>query len=473
MKTRTIILILLILSLSTWLKAQNISNGIEIKNTKVEKLHQSLLISMDIDITSLKIGTNELYLLTPAIVSQTSEEKYTLKQIQVVGRKKKIYLDRNKISNVYVETVLKKKNERQIIQISEQIPFENWMEESELMISEETCGCNFKKIASIDSHITDFYLKPFVPLLAFIQPKAEDVKIRDKSGSAFIDFVVNKVYINPNYHNNELELRNIYASIEPILNDKDVSIKLIEIHGFASPEGNFLNNKRLASQRAESLKNHIINKYALSSNLFTVTSTPEDWAGLRKFVNESSLSSKDIILSIIDSDIDPDAKEVKIKSSYTEEYSFLLQNVFPKLRHSDYKIEYEVREYVNPDEIAEMMIKEPRHLSLNELYILANIYTPGSDRFNEVFEVAVSTYPQNKDANLNAANAALMRNDLVSAEKFINKLDMTRAEELNAKASLEALNGNIEAAKSLYKQAAEKGLPQAETNLNNLNKKEQ
>ena len=55
---------------------------------------------------------------------------------------------------------------------------------------------------------------------------------------------------------------------------------------------------------------------------------PEDWKGLRQYVEKSNLVHRSEILGMIDSRLDPDAKEAKIKRTYPEEYRFLLQNCY-------------------------------------------------------------------------------------------------------------------------------------------------
>jgi Flp pilus assembly protein TadD len=55
----------------------------------------------------------------------------------------------------------------------------------------------------------------------------------------------------------------------------------------------------------------------------------------------------------------------------------------------------------------------------------------GSDEYYRLIETAVKTYPDNPDANLNAAAAALERGDLESAEKYMEKADLSTPEGKN------------------------------------------
>ena len=65
-------------------------------------------------------------------------------------------------------------------------------------------------------------------------------------------------------------------------------------------------------------------------------------AVLRTF---AGLEHRTEIIALIDGDLEPDAREWKIKNTYPEEYRFLLQNCYPALRHTDYRIAYTIRSY--------------------------------------------------------------------------------------------------------------------------------
>ena len=60
------------------------------------------------------------------------------------------------------------------------------------------------------------------------------------------------------------------------------------------------------------------------------------------------------IIAIIDGPLAPDAREWKIKKTYPEQYAVLLRDVYPGLRHSDYRIEYTVRAFTTADEILQV-----------------------------------------------------------------------------------------------------------------------
>ena len=84
-----------------------------------------------------------------------------------------------------------------------------------------------------------------------------------------------------------------------------------------------------------------------------------------------------------------------------------------------------------------------------------------SDRFREVFEVAVRMYPDAPEANLNAGVTALSFGDLVNAERYLAKSGDT-PEAVYARAVLAARQGDYTAARAGLEKARQKGVKEAD-----------
>ena len=222
-----------------------------------------------------------------------------------------------------------------------------------------------------------------------MHPQGQIEKRDSLEGSAFIDFPVNQTVIYPDYRRNTVELGKIQSSIDSVRRDMDITITSVWLKGYASPESPYAHNKELAIGRTDALKKHIQQLYQFEDDLITTAYEPEDWAGLRRYVEQSNLDHRTEIVALIDGNLEPDAKEWKIKRAYPVEYRFLLQNCYPALRHTDYRIAYTIRSYSDVEEIKRIMRERPQKLSLNEFYLAAQEYEPGTDEFAEVFEIAV------------------------------------------------------------------------------------
>lgn len=305
------------------------------------------------------------------------------------------------------------------------------------------------------------------PLMAYITPKVELVKKRVAEGKAYIDFPVNEIVIYPTYRKNPTELMAIRKTIDRVIIDSTTIITSITIHGYASPEGSYQNNARLAKGRSEALRKYLRELYYLSDTIFTVESTPEDWEGLRRYVTGSDVADKEIILDIIESSLAPDSKDKKLKQlNGGKPYAFLLKEVYPALRHSDYTVHYTVRSF-DVEEGKKLIYTRPDLLSLNEMFYIARSYGEQSEEYKKVFQIAVRQYPDDPVANLNAACIALENKQLVHAKYYLTKAGDS-PEAIHARGVLAAIEGDYGQARQLLMQSSAKGVKESDKVLEQI-----
>ncbi len=381
-----------------------------------------MVVDMNIDLKPIEVQSSRAQILTPFIVSQVGDT-LQLPSVGIYGHTRFInYLrnDRTPLSRSD-EVIFEDSDRPDVYDYLASVPFEKWMDSSQLLIRRRLYGCTNclldERLDSVASYET-----LVEPEIKFIDFSAMEIKpiVESLEGAAYIDFVVNKTDINPNFRRNPRELLKIQESIDTILNDPDVTITGVWLKGFASPESPYSHNKDLAIGRTGALKEHIRQLYNFNPDIISTDYEPEDWVGLRKYVVSSNIDHKAEILEIIDSDMAPDPKEAMIKKTFPKEYRFMLENFYPALRHTEYKITYEVKRFDDVDKIREVMRTRPNRLTLREFHLLANACVPGTDEYYEVFETAARMYPNDSAAAINAANSAMKRKDLISAEKYLS-----------------------------------------------------
>lgn len=435
---------------------------VAVENTRVEHTDNNLVVSMDLVLDSLELPSNMRFVFTP-IVRNAEEERF-MEPVVVNGRKQQIMYEREDYKQYSAQTtVVRRKNETaQTVRYTAVLPYESWMKNADVAVYEDLCGCG----DLLDQNRT-VVRRLRTPLLAFIRPQAEPSKDREMHGQAFIDFPVDRIELFPDYRNNPAELQKIIQSINVVKEDRNASITSIEIHGYASPEGTYEHNTYLAENRARTLTDYVRRLVRLDSDLFHVTSTPEDWDGLRKRVVEGNLTHGSEILALIDDvSLDPDPKEWKIKTTYPEDYRFMLDTWYPALRHSDYVVRYKVRAF-SVEEAKALLHTKPQQLSLEEMYLVAQTYEPGSPEFNEVFQIAVRMYPDDPTANLNAACAALSVENYDAARRYLERAGNS-PQAVHARGVVAMQEGRLAEARDLFDQAAKAGVPEAAENLKNL-----
>lgn len=478
MKSIRYILFALSLPVAISMSAQKLAGSqVQIDNKTVTmSADAQVMVGMDVTVPAdMELTTNCKLALTPILVSKDNANNKVLPAIYVYGRIREVVDRRDKNLPEDAFAVLRRDNgTAQTINYASRVPYEKWMNGADLKLMGEIHGCadclKEEDLAQVVPVLLERYAVQ--PAIAFVTPAVEAVKNRTEEGRAYLDFPVNKTTIYPEYRRNPQELAAIKRTIDVVKENDDTEITGISIHGYASPEGGYANNTRLAKGRAEALKNYVMKEYGLKASMFTINSTPEDWAGLRAYVEKNNVPLKDKILAIIDNDdTNYDVKENRIKTLDMTVYRSLLKDCYPALRHSDYVVQYVVRAYTDINEIKEILKKRPQLLSLEEMFRVAQTYETGSEDFNEVFDVAVRMFPSDPTANINAAAMELQRGNLQQALRYLDRSDVSAGTTQNNWGVLHLLKGEWDKAEACFKKAQSLGIAEAETNLEELRKK--
>lgn len=445
---------------------KDILPGVSVENFNMNRNGKYLTVTMDIDLSELDVNSNRAVLLTPRLANGT--DSIDLPSVGIYGRRRYYYYIRNGISTISgkTEKSFKASDKPGQLEYDNHTPYEEWMDGATLKFHRSDWGCCREILAEYEG-LLGRHREAFFPELVFVQPKAEIMKSRSLSGSAYIDFPVDRTVIYPDYRRNTVELGKIQATIDSVRNDRDVTIMSVWLKGFASPESPYKHNTELAIGRTAALKKHIRQLYHFADSIILTDYEPEDWEGLRRYVEQSNINHRKEILSLIDSDMEPDAKEAKIKRTYPKEYRFMLQHFYPALRHTDYRIDYNIRTFSDVEEIKRIMAEQPQKLSQNEFYLVAGKYEPGTDEFTDVFETAVRMFPNDEVANLNAANAAIRRDDFAAARRYLNKAGDS-AEAVYARGALAVREKDYDTAHRYLETARDMGLEKAAATLKEL-----
>lgn len=432
--------------------------GVSVSDLKMSRAGSLLTVSMELDLSRLDVESNRAVILTPLVTGQG--DSLELPSVGIYGRGRYYHYLRSHGEDMLTgpgETVIRAARKPDTQAYSATVRYEPWMEGAALTLHRQDYGCCEEVLAESGMPLLSDFRSVYQPVYVYARPRAEAVKTRALSGTAFIHFPVNRTEIRPQYMDNERELYKITGTIDSVKADSDITIRALSIKGYASPEGSYANNERLAKGRTEALRDYVSRLYRFEEGFIKTDYEPENWEGLRQYVAQSGLSHRDDILRLIDSDMRPDAKEGKIRTSYPADYRFLLDNCYPSLRRSDYRVEYVIRSYSDPEEIKRVMATRPQKLSLAEFYVAAESMEPGSREFDDAFETAVRMYPDDETANINAANSAMKRGDMEGAARYLDKAGQS-AEAVYARAVYAGLQGDYDKARQLFSQAEAAGL---------------
>lgn len=446
-------------------QAQQPQGSVRVDSVQISRVRDSVRIAFQLDWTDVALRSNRSLVLQPFF--KGAEGSLWLPAVEVMGRRRYLHYLRNDsltYADVPCRVVRADKEMQRQLAYSVSLPYQPWMEGASLYLGEDECGCG--QVISTAQQPLGVADIAWHPLLAYVVPQVETVKSRQLSGQAYLDFPVNKTEIYPDYRRNPAELAKIRATIDSVRADRDVRIVQIYVKGYASPEGTYAANARLAEGRTLALKQYIVDRYALPDTLFSIAFEPENWEGFRRYVEASSLPDKEPILRLIDGTGDIDARERQIRARYPQSYRTLLEDCYPALRRTDYRIDYVIRGF-NADEAKQVIRTRPQNLSLQEMFAVAQTYQPGTPEFIEVFQIAVQYYPVDPVANLNAANALLEQGLAQQALPYLMKAGGSPQADNARGVAMRMLERYAEAGKYL-RRAAEAGLKEAEANLNGI-----
>ena len=230
----------------------------------------------------------------------------------------------------------------------------------------------------------------------------------------------------------------------------------IEVSAYASPEGTFAINNRLASGRQD-VSEQFVRQQLRSSNLSAHVDTrytAEDWEGFQQLVRASDIQDKDVILRVLSMYDDPEEREQQIRNM-SEAFRELSEGILPELRRARLIANYEVVGR-SDQQIQEQLKADPKELNVEELLYAATLTSDQNEQMR-IYQEAVKEYAADPRAYNNIGRIYYMQGNYDRARKFFqqalsvdNKLD-----EANANLGLlELMNGNVAEAQNYIASAS-------------------
>ncbi len=456
------------------LQAQNAvtANGVKVSNIEMERSGNHLNVGMTFDMSDLHIRSNRSLQITPIITN--GNDMYQLPAVIIDGRRRSIVHERQKIA--YVEpsnTYIRRYNRtEQATEYDLQVPYEEWMDNSELILREEWTSCHntplseeLIAIAAISqpqgqaTSSTSVTNTRTLPHMAYVIPTASSATQSEQS-NIDIFFAVNQSNISKSFMDNSQQIDELHKALA-----NGNEIKEIRLTGYASPDGPYEFNKALAARRAEAVKKYLTNNNLNSSANIVSDSYPTNWEAVKKLLNESHIENWQQIIAIIDDPAIAAAdKNNTIRKRYPVEYDFMLRTWYPKLRMTSIAIDHDKRN-LSVNEAKRVLQENPSQLSLEDIYMIALTYEKGSKEWNDIILIAVENYPQSPEARVNAANVAMANGDYAKAAQYLQGVPSNMPEAINSRGILAMSQGNYAEALNLFQQAQRDGVSEAAYNI--------
>ena len=229
---------------------------------------------------------------------------------------------------------------------------------------------------------------------------------------------------------NSTEMKEFTETLKDIKADTENKVlDNVEVSAYASPDGGFDLNDRLAAQRQSNAEKHVnslLKKTKVETSVDTEY-TAEDWEGFQELVAGSNIPDKDLILRVLSMYKEPEVREREIKN-ISAVYGELAEQVLPQLRRARLTLNYQLIGR-SDEEILAAVKNEPSVLSVEELLYAATLV----DNVNEkvaIYKKTAELYADDYRAYNNLAEIAMKANDYSAAKTYLEK-----AAKLNASAA--------------------------------------
>ena len=276
-------------------------------------------------------------------------------------------------------------------------------------------------------------------------------RVRAQRVEANIKFLVNQA----NLRKSELKngsVKEFVEMLKKINADREgLNLKNVEVAAYASPEGGFKFNDKLAGKR-QSVSEAYVDKQLKAAKLgganVDAHYTAQDWDGFKRLVQASNIQDKDVILRVLEMYKDPAEREQQIRNM-SAGFRELADGILPELRRSRLIINYETVGR-SDEQIKEQYKADAAQLSADELLYAATLTNDANEK-EAIYKKAAECYDKDYRAYNNLAVMAFNKGDENAAKSYVKQAfaKNQKAPEGYANLALIALrNGNIAEAES-------------------------
>ncbi len=251
-----------------------------------------------------------------------------------------------------------------------------------------------------------------------------------------------------NLRTSELESVNIKDLVKVLreINDNEETRALssIEVSAYASPDGRYDYNERLAEKRQDVSADYLqkeLKKIKMDADINTKF-TAEDWEGFQQLISASNLQDKQVILRVLSLYEDPEQREQQIKNM-SEIYTDIKEGIMPELRRARLIVNYDVIGR-SDEQIIDQFKQDAGKLSVEELlYGGGMLMTSPADR-EAWYSKTTQVYPSDYRAFNNLAKLAYEKGNIAKAKQYLQQaLSINNnAPEANTNMALIALTEN-------------------------------
>ena len=294
-------------------------------------------------------------------------------------------------------------------------------------------------------------------------------RVNARKQEANIKFLVNQANLRRSELKNN-SVQEFVAMLKRINADREkLNIRNVEVQAYASPEGGFSFNDKLAGKRQNTSEAYVKSQLKQTGVATGIDAhyTAQDWDGFQKLVQTSNIQDKDVILRVLSMYKDPEQREQQIRNM-SEAFRELADGILPELRRSRLIINYETIGR-SDEQIKAQYATDATKLSVDEMLYYATLEDNIAKK-EEIYKRTAEYYDKDYRALNNLATLAFMKGDEMEATRYLERALRVNPQAPEALANLgimELVNGNVkEAETSIAKALGEQNVNVAIGSLN-------
>ena len=163
----------------------------------------------------------------------------------------------------------------------------------------------------------------------------------DRNSDYAVRYQVDVAQLSSTLAGNARQLDDLQAFIDKVSQDKSLLVTGVTITGYASPDGPYAPNERLARKRATDFRNYVDSRYRLSASYpVTVSAVVDEWRAAVPVVEASSIPSKQEVLQILNGSDKATVKEMRLKR-LPAAWNYMRRHILPPMRHVEMAFTYD------------------------------------------------------------------------------------------------------------------------------------
>ena len=275
-------------------------------------------------------------------------------------------------------------------------------------------------------------------------------RVNARKQEANIKFLVNQANLRRSELKNN-SVKEFVAMLKRINADREkLNIRNVEVQAYASPEGGFSFNDKLAGKRQNTSETYVKSQLKQTGVATGIDAhyTAQDWDGFQKLVQASNIQDKDVILRVLSMYKDPEQREQQIRNM-SEAFRELAEGILPELRRSRLIINYETIGR-SDDQIKAQYAADATKLGVEEMLYYATLESDMAKK-EEIYKRTAEYYDKDYRALNNLATLAFKKGDKVEAQSYLERALRVnpQAPEVLANMGIVALvNGNVKEAEA-------------------------